>query len=78
MYTDRYSVRNNEHSKERVSMKTVQLSAVNGHQNTKTFHINKMSLQTDSYASTSQLSVYKPFHFLLPNQQCQSTEGNKM
>jgi len=38
VYTDRYSVRNNEHSKERVSMKIVQLSAVNGHQNTKTLH----------------------------------------
>jgi len=35
-------------------------------------------LQTDNHASTSLLNFFfKWMLFLVPNQQCQSTEGNK-
>jgi len=34
-------------------------------------------LQTDNHASTSSLNFFKRMLFLMPNQQCQSTEGNK-
>jgi len=34
------------------------------------------SLQTDNHASTSSLIFTGQVLFLMPNQQCQSTEGN--
>jgi len=34
------------------------------------------SLQTDNRTGTSSLNFYRPDAFLMPNQQCQYTEGN--
>jgi len=33
------------------------------------------SLQTDNHANTLSLNFYRAMLFLMPNQQCQSTEG---
>ena len=36
------------------------------------------SLQTDNHVNTSSLNFYSRMLFLMPNQQCQSTEGNSL
>jgi len=40
-------------------------------------HIICTSLQTDNHASTSSINFYRLDALLMPNQQRQSTEGNR-